>query len=197
MTKEKKLGYFTQAIAREVESRKRQARYKMAAEFSGEITAAVEAAKEDAAAQNQAQVQAIQKIMNRRVSEAKAESRRALSGLRERLTARFFEQVKAELISFTKTKEYETYLINKIQAAQANSRYQYTFVQLTPSDMHLAEAIKTATDITPEEGDASMIGGFKLLTQNRAKGLEMSIASQLTDAKQEFHAYAGCEAAEA
>jgi len=189
MTKEKKLGYFTQAIAREVESRKRQARYKMAAEFSSEVAAAVSAAEEKADVQNQAQVHAIQKIMNRRVSEAKNESLRALSSLRERLTAQFFEQVKLELISFTKTKEYETYLISKIQTAQANSRYQYAIVQLTPDDMHLAETIKSTTDITPEAGDQTMIGGFKLLTQNRAKGQDYSLASQLTDAKLEFQTF--------
>jgi len=184
MNTDKKLGYFAKAIAQEVESKKRQARYQMAAEFNAEISQATASAEAEAKAQYQTQTQAIQKVLQRRIAEAEGESRHRLATQRERLIERFFDQVKAEIKAFRGTPEYETHLINSIQNINTQSRY--AIVQLAPDDMPLAETIETATGLTAEKGDIGMIGGFKLLTANRARGINHSIADRLADARHEF-----------
>jgi len=186
MNSDKKLEYFTEAIDREVESKKRKARQQMTAQHKDEVSQAATEAKAEANTQNQAQIQAIQKVMNKRITEATTEARRSLSNLRERLTAQLFDQVKAEIVAYTQSPEYENFLVNSAKAAQSQSRDPYTFIQLTPEDMHLGEAIQKATGLTPEPGDASILGGFKLLTENRGKGAEFTLSARLTAARQDF-----------
>ena len=186
MNIERKLEFFTNAVNQEVESRKREASHRLTASANGEITTALKNATEEARMQTQAQMQTIEKIMNKRVSTAQAEARRNLVNLRERLTAQFFDKVKEDVIAFTQSDEYKTYIIENVKKVQEASRYPFAFIQLTPTDMHLGEAIQEVTDLTPEEGDANMLGGFKLISQNRGKILEATFSSRLTQARQEF-----------
>jgi len=188
MNIEKKLEYFTAAIDREVESKKRQARKQMAADADKDISAAVAASEAEALAQNQPQIQAIQKAMNKRINEAETEARRSLINLQERLVAQLFDGIKAEVISFTQSPEYESLLISNIQAATAISRHSYTYIQLAPRDMSLAEKIQAATGLTPEVGDDSFIGGFKLQTESRNIIQEHTLSASLTEARKEFSA---------
>jgi len=183
---EKKLAFFTEAIAREVEAKKRQARHQMTAAANEEIAQAANAASAEAKAQTQAQLGAIHKIMNKRLTATQTENRRNLATLQERLTAQLFELIRADVIAFTQSPEYEGHIIASVQAAQAQARYPYAYIQLTPNDMHLADAIKNATGLTPEPGEESMLGGYKLLTEGRNVGLEHSFSARITDARQKF-----------
>jgi len=186
MSIERKLEFFNKAIAQEVESRKREAFHELTAVTNDEITAALNAAAEEAQIQTQVQMQAIQKIMNKRISVAQAEARRNLATLRERLTAQLFDRIKEDLVAFSKSDEYKAFLISYVKAGQDASHHPFAFVQLTPSDMHLGEAIQEATDLEPEEGDENMLGGYKLISQNRGKVLEATFSARLTQARQEF-----------
>ncbi|MCL2572006.1 MAG: hypothetical protein FWE11_06345 [Defluviitaleaceae bacterium] len=186
ITDERKLGYFTEAIAKEVDERKRKARSEMSAHFDKEVSQATEEAQAETNAQIGAQIQAIAKVMNKRITEATTESRRNLSNLRERLTAQLFDQVKADIIAFTKSPEYESFLIDNIKAAQASVGYSFSFIQLSHEDMSFAEAIQEATGLTPEPDDVNLIGGFKLLANNRAMVYEDTLWARLAEARQLF-----------
>jgi len=186
MNIERKLEFFTRTISQEVESRKREADYMLTANVNDEITAALKIATEEARIQTQAQMHAINKIMNKRVSTEQAESRRNLATMKERLTAQLFDRVKDDLNAFTKSDGYKSFMISSIKKAQEASRHPFAYIQLTPDDMYLGDAIQEATDLTPEVGDANMLGGFKLVSQNRGKIMEASFSAKLTQARQEF-----------
>ena len=186
MNTDKKLEYFTEAIAREVASKKRSARQQMTNDFNAAVSKAAAQAETEAKEQLQAQRQAIQTVNNRRISEAETTARRSLAFLRERLIAQLFDHIKADIIAFTQSPAYENYLINGIKIAQAQSKLPYKYVQLTPDDMRLSQPIQAATGLTPEPTEASHIGGFKLLTESRGKIVECTIASRLTEARQQF-----------
>jgi len=186
MNAEKKLECFIKIINKEVKSRKSQARHQMTATANEEITQAVTASSAEANAQTQAQLHTIQKIMNKRITAAQTESRRGLATLRERLTAQLFDQVKADIIAFANSPEYENYMVESIQKAQAQARSPYVFIQLAPNNTNLYDTIQNATGLTPEQGDENMLGGFKLLTENRSKGHEHTLSARLTDARQRF-----------
>ena len=186
MNIEKKLEYFTEAIAREVESKKRRARQQMANDFNSAVSDGVARAKAEAEEQITAEKQEIEKAVNKRITEATTKSRRALATLREDLTEQLFVDIATDIHAFTHTPEYENYLISSIQAAQANSKHPYKFVQLTPYDMRLSDTIQIATGLTPEQAEANILGGFRLLSENRDKASEYTFQSGLAEAKHEF-----------
>jgi len=186
MNTEYKLKYFSDAINKEVESRKRTISHEQTLHANDEITAAVKSAADESNAQNLAQFAYIQKVMNKRISTAQTESRRTIATLRERLMAQLFDKIKEELIAFMKSDKYESYLINSIIAAQEASSHPYAVINLTLDDIHLGEAIQKATNLTPHEGDANMLGGYKLITENKGKVLDCTFLTRLTQARQLF-----------
>ena len=186
MNTEKKLEYFTQAITREVESKKRQARQQLTNDFNAAVYDAVTQAEAEAQAIITAEAQAIERANNKRITEAATESRRNLSALQENLTTQLFDEIAADITAFIKSSEYENYLINSIQSALAKSRHPYKYVQLPPDHAHLSNPIQNATSLITEQGEASMIGGFKLLTASRDKAVDQTFQSRLADIRQEF-----------
>ena len=188
MNTEKKLEYFTQAIARDVESKKRQARQQMTNDFNNQVSDGVAHAHAEAKKRIAAEKQAIEKSVHKRITEATIEARRTLTVLREYLVAQLFNDIAIDVAAFTSTPEYENLLINNIQAALATSKHSYKYIQLTPADMGLSTRIHNDTGLTPEQGEASMLGGFRLLSANRGKAADCTFESGLAEARQEFSA---------
>jgi len=186
MNTEQKLEYFAKAISREVEAKKRKSRQETISCMESEISKSESQQLEEIQAQINVQQQAIKRVGNIRITESKTQSRKSLSTLTERLIAQLFDQVKAEIIAFTQSLEYEAYLIRNIQAIQSQARQPYAYIQLAPEDMRLAPAIEKATGLTTEKTEENIIGGFRLLCKNRSKMSECSIQSRLTQARQEF-----------
>jgi len=186
MNTEKKLEYFADAVAREVDAKKRQAQSQMAAELNEKVAIAAAEIEAEAEAQNQAQLHAIQKVMHKRVTDAETESRRSLANLKERLTTQLFDSIKADITTITQQPEYEVLLIDNIQTAVKQSRIPYVYVQLSPKDMHLAEAIEKATSLKAEPDDTNDLGGFKLQTEQRNIAQDHTIAVKLREARQAF-----------
>ena len=188
MNVEKKLEYFTSAINKEAETKKRNARKQMQDDFKSQMSSAQDQAKQEAEAQIQVQKQAIDKLNNKRLTEAANTARRSIATLKERLTAQLFDQIKTDMVAKTMAEDYESFLINSIKTAQAKTPHLYKYIQLTPSDMALSSAIKEATGLTPESCDPSIIGGFKLLNENRSIVTEHTFSAKITESRQEFSA---------
>jgi len=186
MNTEQKLEHFSQAITREVEARKRKARQEIVSDMEAEISKTESQQLAEIQAQINVQQQAIKRAGNIRITESQTESRKSLSTLTERLTAQLFDQVKAEIVAFTQSTDYEAYLLEGIHAIQSQSRQPYAYIQLAPQDMRLAATIEKATGLTTEQTEENIIGGFRLLCKNRSKMSECSIQSRLTQARQEF-----------
>ncbi|MCL2404286.1 MAG: V-type proton ATPase subunit E [Defluviitaleaceae bacterium] len=134
MNTEKKLEYFAETIAREIEEKKRKARQQLAAEMNETVSQAVAEAEAKAEQQIHMQRQAINKANNKRITEAKTQARRALTSLREQLAAELFYEIKTEIIAFTNSHDYESYLVSSIKAAllqsQAQAQHLFAYVQL-------------------------------------------------------------------
>jgi len=184
---EKKLEYFAETITREVEGKKQKARRQMAEDMNTAVSHAASEAEAWAERHILAEHQTLQKTTNKRISEAQTHARRSLAALQEELTAKLLGGVTADISAFTASPEYEGYLIAGIQAAVAGSKYSFIYIQLTPSDMRLANAVQEATGLIPEAGTGSDIGGFKLLTANRRMAADFTFKSRLEDTAEEFN----------
>jgi len=186
MNTEKKLEYFTEIIAKETESKKREARKQMAAERNEAISQAVTKVEADANNQLETEKQSIQKSNNKQISQAKAKARRNLATLREQLTTSLFQEIKTDLITHTQTPEYETQIVNSIQAIQSQTKRIFQYIQLPPATSHLSQIIHEATGLTPEPGEESDIGGYKLLTQIRNIASDHTFKTRLQSAEEAF-----------
>jgi len=183
---EKKLEFFANAVTREAESKKRQARQQITDDFNAGVLGAIAEAEAGAIKRIAAEKQTIEKASNKCITESATQARSLLATLRESLTNRLFDDITADVIAFCRSPEYESYLINSIQAAYAKSKHPYEHIQLAPEDMRLSDSIQKATGLSPEQGDASIIGGFRLLTANRGMAAEYTFRSGIDEVKQEF-----------
>jgi len=187
MNTEKKLEHFTEAIAKEVEAKKRKARWQMAADMNEAVSRGVAGAETEAELYISNEKQAVQKAGNKRISEAKTQYRRALTALHAELTAKLLEGVKADIVSFIQSHEYESYLIGSIQTALAQSRHSLLYVQLTQADLRLGSIIRDVTGLIPEQGEEDSIGGFRLLSANRGVAVDCTFKSRLAKEAEVFH----------
>ena len=183
---EKKLEYFNRAVRKEVEAKKRQTRQQLANEFNCAVAQAVADTQAETHRQVQAQNQALTRIANKRVAEATTEVRRSLAYLQERLTAQLFDGIKADVVAFTQSAEYEDFLVSGIKAAVGRLGYAPVYVQIVPDDMRFKTAVEEGTGLTVELGDSGMLGGFRLLDEKRYRVEEYSFQAGITAARQEF-----------
>jgi vacuolar-type H+-ATPase subunit E/Vma4 len=165
---EKKLEYFSDVVAREVENRRRRARHQLANNLSEHHAKAIEAAHEKINSRVEAMRLDLSRKANKKISEATTSARAKYNSQRELLSIKLHEDVARELKKFSQSDEYENYLIERILAAKAKWNFNDGAVKLRPSDMVFADAIREATGLSPEEGDDFM-GGFILQNEN-AKG---------------------------
>jgi len=187
MNTEKKLEYFTKAISNGIEAKKRKTRQQMATDMNEAIAQAISQAEAEASQQIAAETQTAQKANNKHISEANSKARRALAALHGQLTTQLFDEVKTEVIIFTHSREYENILMDSIQAALAQTKHIFTYIQLPPINLHMGPKIQEVTGLTPEPGPESDIGGFKLLSANRNMEADNTFKSRLAGALEAFY----------
>jgi len=181
---ERKLEYFSDIIMREVEKKKNDANFKLAAELRQHNSATLEITARDNKQALQAKQDQIQQQANRQITTAKVRAMAQYVQTRNQQTDLLFIAVMAQLAQFTQQTEYETYLIACINKMKNISNF--TIVKLSPLDMRLEETIKTATGLTPETGDDNFIGGFILLNENRTIQIDYTFKTRLAIIKKDF-----------
>lgn len=159
----KKLEYFAEVVEREVEARKRRAKHQLANDLGKKAAAAVSEAEREVNARVEAARREMNRNANRKIAAVTTEAKAAFNAVRNSHQAKLLAEVAEELTAFTKSAEYESYLIEKIAA----SKGEFTIAKLTPQDMQHAEKIHQNTGITAVTGETDYIGGFILLTENK------------------------------
>ena len=161
---EKKLHYFTDAIAREVDARKQRAKHQMANNLSGETAAALEAAESRANFQFEATRRKLQRTANKKTAAATTQARADFTTKRNKLMNSLRQEAEEELLTFAEeSPEYESYLIEKITKELNRSHFTTdSTLKIHPRDMKFAESIQKSTGLTPTKGTTDSIGGFIL-----------------------------------
>ena len=181
---EEKLAYFTQALSKEITAKKRQSHRKLTAHVNEAIARARAQAEVDAKAQIAAAKTGLEKSRAKQLSQARTQARRALADLTGHLTSLLFQEIRADLIAFTQSQEYENFLIDSILSTMAKTGRHFAFVQLP--QFHLAATIGEATGLTPEPAPETDIGGYRLLSANRSRALNHTFRHQLSKATEDF-----------
>ncbi|MCL1842451.1 MAG: hypothetical protein FWF79_01425 [Defluviitaleaceae bacterium] len=160
---ERKLEYFAEVIAREVEARKRRAKHQTANDLSKKTAAALVAAEDRINAATEAARRDILRKSNAKVAAATAQAKAEFLSARDTARARMYEELANELKAFTRCAEYENYLIERINYVKTLA---FDIVKLCPSDSHHAEAVAKATGLTIAENRDEFMGGFILQSKN-------------------------------
>ncbi|MCL2215695.1 MAG: hypothetical protein FWB91_01615 [Defluviitaleaceae bacterium] len=180
MNTEKKLQYFTEAIAREVEARQRRARHQAANDLSEETASALESAESRAHFQLEATRRKLLREANKKIAAATTGARANFAAKRKSLFERLTAEAAEELESFTRSPEYEDYLIKSIAQAQEERGFaDGALLKLHPRDMHFAEKIRQTTGLNATEGDENYIGGFVL--ESAASRADYTFKTRLLD----------------
>ena len=157
-----KAEYFAEVIAREIEQRRRRAKHQLANDLSAAHAAEIEAAQERVNLRVSAARKSLARQTNRETAFAIHSAKAAFATLRRSLQAKLLDDVHGELIAFAKSPKYEDFLLTKIGLLKGD----FSVVLLRPEDMHFAEKIREATDLTPREGESGFIGGFILQSED-------------------------------
>jgi len=177
----KKVDYFTKSVTREVNTRKRKAKHQLANRLSAEFSVGISAAEKKVQNFLDEERRQIARYVNRQVSEVQFAERLRYVNKRDACATELFEEVRADLLAFVDSAEYEVYLLERIKIAA--QMHDFAVVRLTPRDMCFAEGIEAAANLTAEEGEADYIGGFVLLTENRKTQADYTFKARLAEQK--------------
>ena len=201
---EEKLSYFAEVIMREVDTKRRQVTHQIANDISGDIAAAISNAEQTAKSRVEAVRREIRRAKNKKIASAITELKIQYINVRNQKVDKLFEDVKVDLLDFTRSPEYPKFIIEKLSKLQKTLRKtlqkklqktlleeniyveKFTYVRLCPRDMHLAESILESTGLIAESGTNEFIGGFILISKNRRMQIDYTFKTCLNEAKREF-----------
>jgi vacuolar-type H+-ATPase subunit E/Vma4 len=182
---EQKLAYFADIMQHMVETKKHEARLETTAGLSKMASQALAQAANHHKISLKAKQDEARRKANKHIAKAKVHAMAAYVQMRHDHIDRLFIEVEAALTQFTQGNLYEAYLIDHIKQAQSIS--DFAIVQLSPQDMHLGSAVKTATGLAPEAGRSDYIGGFMLLNKARSIQVDCTFKTRLAVAKGQFN----------
>ena len=142
--------------------------------------------EENAQAQIKAETANARREVNKALSAEQLTIKRDWTKKQNELKEKIFSEVKELLEAFTKTPEYETYLITKIKEALDFAENDEISVYLSPEDSALAEKIQQATGASIQIAKASFLGGIRATIPQKNILIDHSFAGNFEAAYKEF-----------
>ena len=188
MTTEEKLKHFLDTCMEDARTRSSR----MLDEYTAALEKAFEEHQQEAKRRAQMQVrqetEKIERDLNKQLSLAQLEQKRALGRRQEELKEKLFEKLSERLMDYRKTPEYRKQLERQIQAASAFARGENLVIYLDPSDEDKREAFEQQyPQIQIKVSDYTFSGGTPAVISNRNILIDNSFATRLAEAKENFH----------
>lgn len=188
-----KLSAFSSAVKRETDSKIEQLKREVEEYEKAELEKVREDQYNRMFTYMQDQVQIIKSKYRQSITKFELESKRNLFVYRNQLTEQVFEQVQKRLLDFTKTADYQDFLLKQIQAAMKEFPCQTGVILLAKEDMSLANQIKTAiSNVTTVEADSkNHLGGFTIVNREQGLVADKTFQTALEEEKQQFYRTCG------
>ena len=161
MVAEKKLEYFADVLAHEIEAKKRRATHRLANDLSQSTANAIESAEKKMLLRVEKMRNELTAQANKKIAYAANQAKSLFFVMQTKHRAKLLEDVRKNLEDFTKTDDYQNWLTQKILDAKAAHRFAHT-VKIRPQDSTLRAKIETATALAVIVDDDDYIGGFVL-----------------------------------
>ena len=138
----------------------------------------------------QENIQTAKREANERVLHAQMDSKKQLILRREEIIDEVMKTVRAKLVEFTESDEYEAWLISKIEKALFEVGKGSKIIYISPEDIKLKEKIEQIPDMSKISVEASserdFLGGAKVLNTDRRVSADYSFKEMLFEQKQTF-----------
>ena len=188
MTTEEKLKHFLDTCMEDARARSSR----MLDEYTAALQKSFEEHKQDARRRAQMQVrQETEKIgreLNKKLSAAQLEQKRALGRRQEELKDKLFVELQNRLAEYRETPEYQKLLEGQITAAVDFAKGEEVVVYLDPSDADKLEGLALCHPrASLKQSDYSFLGGTRALIPARNILIDNSFQARLAEAKEQFH----------
>lgn len=192
LSSEEKLRQFSEAVYRDAQNqcdvRIAEAKQKANAETEAYETECLEAAYQTI----QKEKAKIVSAANERLSKAKIDAKRALLLRREEITKEVFAEVSNKIAAYKQTEEYKNDLMDAVKKAKESDGGNGVTVYLALSDAQFADEIKNRYGVEVHVSDTDdLIGGIRVQPANTNKIFDMSYATRLREAGEEFLEFGG------
>lgn len=124
--------------------------------------------------------------LNQASAKAHLDLKREESRLTQTLKDNIFKEVKALVLEYMKTAEYEAYLVECIQGVIKIAGDGDKTIYLNPSDAHLKASLEAATGETLNVNDKDFFGGIRTIIPARNILIDDSFETKLWNEYNEF-----------
>lgn len=185
-----KLNTFTSLVMRDAEEKREKLMRRVEKEYSERLDERENELLENAYENIQENIQTAKREANERVLHAQMDSKKQLILRREEIIDEVMKTVRAKLVEFTESDEYEAWLISKIEKALFEVGKGSKIIYISPEDIKLKEKIEQIPDMSKISVEASserdFLGGAKVLNTDRRVSADYSFKEMLFEQKQTF-----------
>lgn len=185
-----KINTFTSLVLKDAEEKRKKLLENVQKEYTERIDAKETELLQEAYENIQQNLHDAQKDANARVLHAELDAKKKLILRREEIISEVMKAAKEKVVEFTKTDEYEKWLISKIEKALFEVGKGNKTVYISSDDIRLKEKIENIADtgkITVEAAsEKDFIGGAKIINNDRKISVDYSFKEMLSEEKQKF-----------
>lgn len=185
-----KINTFTSLVLKDAEEKRDKLLENVEKEYTERLDAKETELLQSAYESIQQNIHDAQKDANARVLHAELDSKKKLILRREEIISEVMAAVKNKIVEFTKSSEYEKWLLSKIEKALFEVGKGNKTVYISSDDIKLKEKIEQLPDtgkITVEAAaEKDFIGGAKILNNDRKLSVDYSFKEMLSEEKQKF-----------
>ncbi len=185
-----KLNTFTSLVIKDAEEKREKLMKSVEKEYSERLDERENELLENAYENIQENIQTAKREANERVLHAQMDSKKQLILRREEIIDEVMKTVRAKLVEFTESDEYEAWLISKIEKALFEVGKGSKIVYISPEDIKLREKIEQIPEMSKLSVEASserdFLGGAKVLNTDRRVSADYSFKEMLFEQKQTF-----------
>lgn len=192
-----KLNNFTSLVLKDAREKRDELLRNVEKEYSEKLDKKETELLENAYNNIQENIQSARREANERVLHAQLDSRKRLILKREEIIGEVMDGARERLCEFTKSDEYEKWLLEKIEKALFEVGKGSKIIYISPEDIKYREKIENIPEMSRIRVEASeerdFIGGAKILNKDRKVAVDYSFREMLSDERQKFLQSSGLE----
>ena len=124
--------------------------------------------------------------INRQLSSREIDIRQTIAQRQDELKTHLFERVAEKLQAFKGTKDYEDFLVRKINEAKKFAGKDEMTVYIDPSDAALADTLAKKTGVTPIISKEEFVGGMRAVIRSRNVLIDNSFKTLMADQRDSY-----------
>lgn len=123
---------------------------------------------------------------NEAISKVNLENKKITIEKRKELIEQMYQNVRKQISEFTKTADYENWLVKKVTAAKELLNGENLVVYISEKDSALKEAVAQKANIKVEIDEEISLGGCKTVNPDRRTLVDDTLQKKLEEAFSEF-----------